>query len=93
LLALAIHRLRDEHQARGKLHLFQALAPFLDGADPGDYEKIAGELGMASGTVAVTVHRLRSRLQELIRAEVAQTVDSPKQVAEELRHLMAVWGR
>ena len=92
-LGLAIQRLRDEHRARGKEALFEMLAPFLDGADAGEYETVARQLGMAAGTVAVTIHRLRSRLQELVRAEVAQTVASPEQVEEEVKHLMEVWQR
>ena len=92
-LALAVKRLREEHHARGKDALFEALSPFLDGADAGEYEAVAQRLGMAPGTIAVTVHRLRSRLQELVRAEVAQTVASPDQVEEELKHLMEVWVR
>ena len=92
-LALAIQRLREEHVARGKQALFETLAPFLDGANPGEYETVARQLGMAPGTVAVTIHRLRSRLQEFVRAEVAQTVASPDQVEEEVKHLMEVWQR
>ena len=92
-LALAIQRLREEHCSRGKQALFEALAPFLDGADPGEYEALARQLGMAPGTVAVRIHRLRSRLQELVRAEVALTVSSPDQIEEEVKHLMGVWQR
>jgi len=92
-LSLAIKRLRDEHRARGKEALFETLAPFLDGADSGEYESVARQLGMAPGTVAVTIHRLRARLQELVRAEVARTVASPEQVEEEVKHLMEVWQR
>ena len=73
--------------------MFETLAPFLDGADPGEYEAVAQQLGMVSGTVAVTMHRLRSRLQELVRAEIVQTVGSPEQVEEEMRYLMEVWQR
>jgi len=91
ILALANQRLREEHAARGKQDLFEALAPFLDGADAGEYDDVAVRLGMASGTVAGTVHRLRSRWRELIRAEISRTVDSPKQAEEELKHLMNVW--
>lgn len=93
LLACAIQRLRDEQFARGRLSLFEALAPLLDGTDPGEYEAVASKLGLTAGTVGVTLHRLRSRLQELIRIEVAQTVASPTQVDEELRHLMELWRR
>jgi RNA polymerase sigma factor (sigma-70 family) len=92
-LARAIQRLRDEHVARGKQALFETLVPFLDGANPGEYETVAGELRMAPGTIAVTMHRLRSRLQQFVRAEVAQTVAATEQVEEELKHLMAVWQR
>ena len=90
-LARAIQRLREEHKARGKETVFEALAPFLDGAEPGEYETVAGQLRMAPSTVAVTIHRLRSRLKELVRAEVAQTVALPGQVEEEMKHLMDVW--
>jgi RNA polymerase sigma-70 factor (ECF subfamily) len=93
VLTLAIQRLRDEQRARGKQALFEALAPFLDGADPGVYDAVAARLGMAPGTVGVTVHRLRSRLQELVRAEVAQTVGTAEQIDDELKYLMGVWQR
>lgn len=93
VIARSIQRLRDEHHARGKQALFDTLARFLDGVDPGEYEAVAVELGMAPGTVAVTIHRLRSRLQELVRAEIVQTVGSPDQVEEEMRYLMEVWQR
>jgi RNA polymerase sigma factor (sigma-70 family) len=90
-LSRAIQRLREEYQARGKKPLFEALAPFLDGAEPGEYDSVGEKLGLAPGAVAVTVHRMRSRLQQLVRAEVAQTVASPEQVEEEMNHLLNVW--
>jgi len=93
ILGRAIQQLRDEHRARNKETLFETLARFLDGADPGDHEVVAKQLGMASGTVAVTLHRLRARLKDLMRAEVAQTVATPEQVDEEMRYLMEVWQR
>jgi RNA polymerase sigma-70 factor (ECF subfamily) len=43
--------------------------------------------------VKVAIHRLRSRFRELIRAEVAATVDEPADVTDELRHLIAVAAR
>jgi RNA polymerase sigma factor (sigma-70 family) len=93
VISRSIQRLRDEHHARGKQALFDTLARFLDGADPGEYVAVAAELGMAPGTVAVAIHRLRSRLQELVRAEIMQTVGSAKHVEEETRYLMQVWQR
>ena len=43
-------------------------------ADPGDYERVAAELGQRRGTVAVAVHRLRARLMVLLRAEYARAL-------------------
>ena len=37
----------------------------------------------------VAVHRLRQRYPEALRAEIARTVASPAEVAEELKHLFA----
>ncbi len=93
ILTQAVQRLREEHRARGRQAWFETLAPFLDGAEPGDYEAVAAQLGVPTGTVAVNLHRLRSRLQELVRAEVARTVGSATQVEEEMKHLMSVWQR
>jgi hypothetical protein len=39
------------------------------------------------------VHRLRLRYREVLRGEIAQTVATPSEVDEELRHLFAVLGR
>jgi hypothetical protein len=43
--------------------------------------------------VKVAIHRLRVRFRELIRAEVAATVNDPEEVSGELRHLIAVASR
>jgi len=42
--------------------------------------------------VKVAVHRLRQRYRELLRAEIANTVASPDEVDDELRHLFAALG-
>jgi RNA polymerase sigma-70 factor (ECF subfamily) len=38
----------------------------------------------------VSVHRLRQRYGELLRDEIAQTVNDPADVDDELRHLLSV---
>ncbi len=44
---------------------------------------------MSVTAVKVAIHRLRARFRELIRAEVAATVNDPAEVDGELRHLIA----
>jgi RNA polymerase sigma-70 factor (ECF subfamily) len=43
---------------------------------------------MTEGAVKVTVHRLRRRLRDLLREEVAHTVTAEAEIDEELRHLI-----
>jgi RNA polymerase sigma-70 factor (ECF subfamily) len=44
---------------------------------------------MTAGAVKVAVHRLRQRYRELLREEIAQTVDRPEQIDDEIRDLFA----
>jgi RNA polymerase sigma-70 factor (ECF subfamily) len=44
---------------------------------------------MSEGAVRVAAHRLRQRYRELLRNEIAQTVATPAEVEDELRHLFA----
>jgi RNA polymerase sigma-70 factor (ECF subfamily) len=39
------------------------------------------------------VHRLKQRYGQLLRDEIAHTVANPKEIEDELRHLMAVLAR
>ena len=51
---------------------------------------LAKPLGMTEGAVKVAVHRLRQRYRDQLRAEIGNTVASPGEVEEELRHLFTV---
>jgi RNA polymerase sigma-70 factor (ECF subfamily) len=44
---------------------------------------------MSESAVKVAVHRLRSRYRELLRLEIAETVSTPEEINDELRHLFA----
>ena len=88
LLERALTALQGEFDEAGKSALFARLNGFLtEEAGPGGYDAVAAELGFKPGTVAVTVHRMRARYRELVRAEVAETVASPEEVDQELRAL------
>jgi RNA polymerase sigma factor (sigma-70 family) len=94
LLEQALARLRQEFAAAGKEALFEALKGTLTGdgtAEP--YARIGRDLGLSEPAVKTAVHRLRRRYQELLRAEVAQTVASPEEVEDELRDLFAAVRR
>jgi hypothetical protein len=44
---------------------------------------------MTENALRVAVHRLRQRYRALLRDEIAQTVDNPAAVDEEIRELFA----
>lgn len=87
----AMQRLDLEMRTAGKERLWEHLRPHLQSDRNGSaYAQIATALGTTEGAVKVAVHRLRRRYGELLRAELARTVDADTDVAAELRHLRAV---
>ncbi len=90
LMEDALRRLAAEQAANDRADFFAALRPFLSREpEPGEYANLANRLGLAPGTLAVQVHRLRERYRQLVRAAVADTVDSPLEIDAEMRHLLA----
>lgn len=92
LLDRVLARLREEFVAAGKLAHFEALKGALTG-DRTPYSEIATALGTTEGAVKVAVHRLRERYRDIIRAEIAETVSTPAEVEDEMRHLLAALSR
>jgi len=91
LLDEVLRRLETEQQAEGKAAQFAALKPCLVGSrESQPYEQIAEATGLSESAVKVTVHRLRLRYRELLRAEIANTVASAEDVDIEMRHLFNV---
>lgn len=88
LIARALAALEAENAH--KPLVFQLLKPWLDGGANHSQAEVAHALGMSETAVKVAIHRLRARFRELIRAEIAATVNDPADVADELRHLIAI---
>jgi DNA-directed RNA polymerase specialized sigma24 family protein len=90
LLDRVLARLREEFTARGKATQFDHLRVYLVGERSGPpHGKAAEELGMTAGAVKVAVHRMRQRYRELLREEIAHTVEGQDQIDEEIRQLFA----
>jgi len=91
LLDQALRRLESEFAEAGKALHYAEWKLFLSReATASEREAAGARLGMTSGAVAVAVHRFRQRYGELLRAEVAQTVMQPGDVAEEWRYLFTL---
>jgi len=93
LLDLVLGRLRGQYVRDGKERVFDGLKGFLGGAgEGGGYREKGEQLGMTESAVKVAVHRLRRRYRDLLRERIAQTVASPEDVDDEIRHLFAAIG-
>lgn len=91
LLDRALAELRDEYEGSGRAKLFDALKGTLTGGAEG-YAELADRLGMTEGAVKVAVHRLRQRYRDRLRAAIAETVEKPEDVDDEVRDLFAALG-
>ena len=85
--------LAGESEAAGNRREYETLKPWLTGEWTGlSQADAARQLGMTENAVRVAIHRLRRRFRELVKSEIAQTVIQPSDVADELRHLIAILG-
>lgn len=90
LLERSLRRLGDELGREGKAHQFEVLKPSLLGAAPTlPQGALAAQLGLNESALKVTVHRLRKRFRDTVKAEIAETLNDPGQVEEEMQHLLA----
>jgi DNA-directed RNA polymerase specialized sigma24 family protein len=89
VLDRVLARLREEFASGERGGLFDELKPFLAGeAATGAYEGIGARCGLKVGAIKVAVHRMRRRYGDLLRAEIAATLEDPNDVEDEIRHLL-----
>jgi RNA polymerase sigma factor (sigma-70 family) len=93
LLERTISVLRREYATEEKGDLFAQLEGFLPGGRGSvSRVEVAAKRQVSVGAIDVAVHRLRQRFGALLREQVAETVSSPEEVQEEIRHLITVLG-
>jgi RNA polymerase sigma-70 factor (ECF subfamily) len=86
-----LNRLEREYQSEGKSDLFAALKQTLLGTrEAQPYAELARKLALSESAIKVSVHRLRKRYRELIRDEIANTLDDPREVEAEMRYLFQI---
>lgn len=86
----ALSRLGEECERRGRRRVFDVLSSCL-AAERQDvsYSKFAKTLGVSETAVKRLVYQIRKRYRELLRQEVADTVENTEQLEDELRYLCA----
>ena len=84
-------RLADDYRLADKEVLFRLLRPHLTNhGDALPRAEISRQLNLSKAAVAMSLHRMRRRFGELLREEIAATVEQPTDIEDELRELMAL---
>lgn len=94
VMTRAMGALQAECAVSGEGEFFDAVRGILVGqADRGAMTDLAAERGMSFDALRVAVHRLRKRLRDCVKSEVAGTLEDPAAVQEEMEALFAALGR
>lgn len=84
-------QLQSDYQRAGKTELFELLEPHLMHRDEAlSRADICRRTNLSAAAVAMSLHRMRRRYGELLREEIAATLDNPAEIDDELRALMAI---
>jgi RNA polymerase sigma-70 factor (ECF subfamily) len=76
----------------GKGRQFQTLKELISGSGDSSYAAAAGELEISESAARMAASRMRGRYRELLRDEIAQTVATPEEIDDEVRHLFATFA-
>ena len=83
-----MEQLEAEFEQSGKTKLFEELKGFIIGDHAGTtYGQVAEKLNMTEAAAKKAGSRMRRRYRELLREEIAQTVEGPAEVDDEIRNL------
>lgn len=93
IMERAMEELSQSYQRDGREKLASALIPLIAGAEERQsYADAARDLGISESNARVAAFRMRKRLRNLIRDEVAATVSSPAEVDAELAELFSLFA-
>jgi RNA polymerase sigma factor (sigma-70 family) len=88
LLDRVLETLAGEYAARARSEVFDRLKVVLIGGKGAvSYATLAAELGMTESAVSVAIHRLRKRYREVLKEQIAATLDDSSELDDEIRAL------
>ena len=94
LLDRVMRRLETEMRESGKSEWYEQLKMFIvGGANAATYAQVAKPLDTTEAAVKMATHRLRKRYRELLRHEIADTVEHVADIDDEVRCLFATFAR
>lgn len=91
VLQRALSGLRERFRARGREGVLQELEVFLgQGDDAPKHSEIATRLGQSENTVTASISRMRREFHDLLRQEIADTLDEGEDIDTELQYLLRI---
>lgn len=93
VIARSMEALRAECVVEGRGEFFDAVKRILNGhADHGEQAALAASCGMGADAFRMALVRLKKRLRQCVKNEVAGTLENPASVQEEMAALFAALG-
>lgn len=90
LLEQSIAGLRQSYLHDGKSNLFEQILPLLVSASQNpSYVEVGARMGMSEGAIKMAVQRLRQRFGELLRQEIAATLNRGDDMNDEINRLLS----
>ena len=94
VIARGMEALRVECVVEGRGAFFEAVSGILNGhASHGGQTELAAACGMSFDAFRMAVSRLKKRLRQCVKSEVAGTLEDPAAVQDEMETLFAALGR
>lgn len=94
VITRGMEALRAECMAEGRGAFFESVSGILNGhASHGDQTALAASCGMSFDAFRMAVSRLKKRLRQCVKSEVAGTLEDPAAVQDEMETLFAALGR
>ncbi len=94
VITRGMEALRAECVADGRGTFFETVSGILNGhASHGDQTALAATCGMSFDAFRMAVSRLKKRLRQCVKSEVAGTLEDPASVQDEMETLFAALGR
>lgn len=91
LLQRVLDRLRDEWKDKDNPRHFDELKPFLiDVRAAVSFAEAAARVNVSEASLKWAVHKLRGRYRELVREEIAHTVNTEDEIDDEIRYLLSI---
>ncbi len=92
-LDAAMARVAQRYADGDRRRIFDELRPCMTGAEPPSYAAMATRLATTEAALRIAMHRLRRAFRDALRDVIAETVEHPEDVDDELQYLLTVVSR